>query len=136
MLRQHFGCLFIFAWFPGKFHKVLFLAPGGKTVFQGTVPGAENYFERFGFDKPDKVNPADFYMDMIGGMFDSKESESTSLPEQWEQYASQNSAGAERVENATGAPDSPVTRQADVTLELSFNPSADILIKENQGITQ
>lgn len=115
-----------------KFHKVLFLAPGGKTVFQGTVPGAENYFERFGFDKPDKVNPADFYMDMIGGMFDSKESESTSLPEQWEQYASQNSAGAERVENATGAPDSPVTRQADVTLELSFNPSADILIKENQ----
>jgi len=128
--------LFNFAYFPGKFHKVLFLAPGGKTVFQGTVPEAENYFERLGFDKPDKVNPADFYMDVIGGMCESTQSEFTSLPEQWEQYASQNSAGAEGVDNAAGAPDSPVTRHADVTLELSFSSSDDILIKENPGITQ
>ena len=124
--------MFTFAYFPGKFHKVLFLAPGGKTVFQGTVPEAEHYFERLGFDKPNKVNPADFYMDVIGGMFKSRQSEFTSLPEQWEQYASQNSAGAERVDYAAGAPDSP--RNFDMTL--SFNSSVDILIKENQGITQ
>ena len=126
----------IFAHFPGKFHKVLFLAPGGKTVFQGTVPEAENYFERLGFEKPDKVNPADFYMDVIGDMFKSTQSDFTSLPEQWEQYASKNSADEESVENASGDPDSPVRRQADVTMDLSFNSSTDVLIRENQGITQ
>lgn len=128
--------LFIFAYFAGKFHKVLFLAPGGKTVFQGTVPEAENYFERLGFEKPDKVNPADFYMDVIGGVFKSTQSEFTTLPDQWEQYASQNSAIAEGVENAVGDPDIPVTKQADVASDLSFNGSYAILIEENQGIMQ
>lgn len=135
-LNVLFVCLFFFAYFAGKFHKVLFLAPGGKTVFQGTVPEAENYFERLGFEKPAKVNPADFYMDVIGGMCESKQSRITSLPEQWDQYASENNAGAGSVENAAGGPGSPVSRQADVTLELSFNGSADVLIKDNQGIMQ
>ena len=128
--------LFIFAYFAGKFHKVLFLAPGGKTVFQGTVPEAENYFECLGFDKPDKVNPADFYMDVIGGVFKSTLSEFTTLPDKWEQHASQNSAGAEGVVNAAGDPDSPVTRRADATLDLSFNGSTAILIKDKRGIMQ
>ena len=127
---------FFFAYFAGKFHKVLFLAPGGKTVFQGTVPEAQNYFESLGFEKPDKVNPADFYMDVIGGVFKSTQSEFTSLPDKWGQHASQNSAGSEGVVNAAGDLDSPVTKQADVTLDLSFNGSSAILIKENQGIMQ
>ena len=127
--------LFVFAYFTGKFHKVIFLAPGGKTVFQGTVSEAENYFELLGFKKPDKVNPADFYMDVIGGVCETTQAEFTSLPDKWEQHASQNSTGAERVENAAGDPDSPVTTQADVTLDLSFKGSTAILIKENQGIS-
>ena len=76
-------------------------------------------------------------MDVIGGVFKSTQSEFTTLPEKWVEHASQNSAGSERVENAAGDPDSPVTRQADVTLDISFNGSADnILIKEKQGIMQ
>ena len=124
-----------FAYFAGKFHKVLFLAPGGKTVFQGTVSEAENYFELLGFEKPDKVNPADFYMDVIGGVFKSTQSEFTTLPDNWEQHASRNSADAKGVVNAAGVPESP--RQADVTLDLSFNHSVDnILITEKQGIVK
>ena len=98
------------------------------------MPKAENYFERLGFEKPAKVNPADFYMDVIGGMCESNQSRNTSLPEQWEQYASKNNAGV--VENAAGGPGSPVAGQADVTLEMSFNNLADVLIKDKQGIMQ
>ncbi|EDO42362.1 predicted protein, partial [Nematostella vectensis] len=49
------------------FHNLLFLGPGGRTVFQGSVDKAEEYFQRLGFEKPLNVNPADFYMDVIGG---------------------------------------------------------------------
>lgn len=122
--------MFLHICFAEKFHKVLFLAPGGKTVFQGKVLEAENYFERLGFEKHDKVNPADFYMDAIGGMLESKQSEFTSLPEKWEQYASENNTGAE----SAGHPDSPVTSEADVKMDLSFNYSTDVLVRENQGM--
>ncbi|KAL9979697.1 hypothetical protein ACROYT_G017399 [Oculina patagonica] len=107
-----------------KFHKVLFLAPGGKTVFQGTVPEAENYFRDLGFVKPDQVNPADFYMDVIGGMCETSHSGSaSSLHEQWVQHASENNAGAAAVENLTAA---------NVMEELSFNRSAEVLMRQNQ----
>ena len=124
--------MFLHIYFAEKFHKVLFLAPGGKTVFQGKVLEAENYFERLGFEKPDKVNPADFYMDAIGGMLESKQSEFTSLPEEWEQYASENNTGAE----SAGDPDSPVTSEVDVKMDLSFDSPTELLVRENQGIMQ
>ncbi|EDO49953.1 predicted protein, partial [Nematostella vectensis] len=47
------------------FHNLLFLGPGGRTVFQGSVDEAEEYFQCLGFEKPLNVNPADFYMDVI-----------------------------------------------------------------------
>ncbi len=50
------------------FHKLLFLGPGGRTVYQGDVDGAKDYFEKLGNVTPEKVNPADFYMDVIGGV--------------------------------------------------------------------
>ena len=124
--------MFLHIYFAEKFHKVLFLAPGGKTVFQGKVLEAENYFERLGFQKPDKVNPADFFMDAIGGMLESKQSEFTSLPEKWEQYASENNTGAE----SAGDPDSPVTSEPDVEVKFSFNNPTDVSVRENQGIMQ
>ena len=114
-------------YFAGKFHKVLFLAPGGKTVFQGTVPDAENYFDNLGFEKPAKVNPADFYMDVIGGMCERKKSRpvsETPLSDHWEQYASENNAGAKTAENASGE---------EVTEKLSFNISTEGVMKQNQG---
>ena len=50
------------------FHKLLFLGPGGRTVFQGTVDEATDYFKKLGFVVPPNINPADFYMDVIGGV--------------------------------------------------------------------
>ena len=130
-----FVCLFLHICFEGEFHKVLFLAPGGKTVFQGTLSEAENYFNRFDFEDADKVNPADFYMDAIGKVVTSRRSDFTSLPVEWNRYVSQNSAGGsageERDGNATGVPDSPVTRQG----TLPFNNSAGVLIRKNQVVT-
>ena len=49
------------------FHKILLLAPGGRTVYQGGVLPAKNYFESFRFHMDGKTNPADFYMDVISG---------------------------------------------------------------------
>ncbi|XP_065051308.1 uncharacterized protein LOC135680985 [Rhopilema esculentum] len=49
------------------FHNILLLAPGGRTVYQGSVPDAETYFASLGFVIPEHANPADFYMDVIGG---------------------------------------------------------------------
>ena len=51
----------------GMFHNILLLGPGGKTVYQGTVSDAAHYFSSLGFNTPANVNPADFYMDVIGG---------------------------------------------------------------------
>ncbi|XP_065072396.1 uncharacterized protein LOC135696807 [Rhopilema esculentum] len=50
------------------FHKLLFLGPGGRTVYQGTVEGARDYFETLDFPCPPNINPADHYMDVIGGV--------------------------------------------------------------------
>eukprot|EP00794_Sanderia_malayensis_P016837 gene16838-18536_t len=50
------------------FHKLLFLGPGGRTVYQGDVEGARVYFENMGSAVPNGVNPADYYMDVIGGV--------------------------------------------------------------------
>jgi hypothetical protein len=47
------------------FDSVLFLAPGGRTVFQGDVPSAERYFESLGYPLPKGANPADFDIDVI-----------------------------------------------------------------------
>ncbi|CAB4016980.1 white-brown complex homolog 30, partial [Paramuricea clavata] len=52
------------------FHNILLLGPGGKTVYQGNVSDAAQYFSSLGFNTPANVNPADFYMDVIGGSVD------------------------------------------------------------------
>ena len=97
----------MFFFFLGKFHKVLFLAPGGRTVFLGSVPEAENYFEMLGFQIPEKVNPADFYMDVIGGLCKGSDESTSTLPERWEQYAAGNNAGAENADCADGSRTGP-----------------------------
>ena len=122
-----------FSVFVGKFHKVLFLAPGGRTVFLGTVPEAENYFERLGYQKPEKVNPADFYMDVIGGVCESSDESLGTLPERWEQYAAENNTGTESTDRADGDESSLVATEDDEIKEVSFITSTLRLIKRNQN---
>ena len=46
---------------------VIFLGPGGKTVYSGSPLDATDYFEMLGFHAPPDVNRADYFMDVIGG---------------------------------------------------------------------
>ena len=56
-----------------------------------------------GFQIPEKVNPADFYMDVIGGLCKGSEEPTGTLPERWEEYAAENNAGAENTDCADGS---------------------------------
>ncbi|EDO37533.1 predicted protein, partial [Nematostella vectensis] len=58
-----------------RMHKVLFLGPGGRTVFQGTVDESMAYFSSLNLRMPANVNPADFFMDVIGGLYDGKDAD-------------------------------------------------------------
>ena len=73
----------------GMFHNVLFLGPGGRTVFQGDVEEAERYFGGLGFAKPENVNPADYYMDVIGGQHAQEGVDKSKLFENYESYQSE-----------------------------------------------
>jgi ABC-type multidrug transport system ATPase subunit len=53
-----------------QFHKVLLLAKGGHTVYLGRTEGALPYFERLGYECPERMNPSDFFMDAIAGLFE------------------------------------------------------------------
>ena len=68
------------------FHNLLFLGPGGRTVFQGGVEEAARYFEGLGFTKPENVNPADYYMDVIGGQYTEEGVDKSKLFEEYESY--------------------------------------------------
>ena len=50
-----------------QFHNVLLLGAGGRTVYLGPAKGALGYFTGAGFDLPQHMNPADFFMDVIAG---------------------------------------------------------------------
>ena len=101
------------------------------------MPDAENYFDNLGFEKPARVNPADFYMDVIGGMCEANQSQISSLPEQWEEHASRNNAGASGIQSASSDPSNSVVGQAEVVEpdRASFYGSDEqmIVIKDSQG---
>ena len=49
------------------FDDVLLLGKGGSTVYLGESRGALDYFQGLGFVCGDRMNPADFFMDVIAG---------------------------------------------------------------------
>jgi hypothetical protein len=51
------------------FTNVLLLGKGGRTVFLGKSADALPYFENCGYTMPPFINPADFFMDVIGTAF-------------------------------------------------------------------
>ena len=86
------------------FHKLLFLGPGGRTVYQGTVAGAEEYFKNMGFVVPANVNPADFYMDVIGGVIkkDGEKVEPFKLFDAWEGHQHEHRKANQVTEEISG----------------------------------
>lgn len=49
------------------FDDVMLLAKGGFTVYLGPVDEIEEYFQSLGFEVPDRINPPDYFMDMLEG---------------------------------------------------------------------
>lgn len=42
----------------------LFLLESGKVVYSGSIRAASDYFASVGYDNPDSINPADYYLDL------------------------------------------------------------------------
>eukprot|EP01122_Echinamoeba_exundans_P004415 TRINITY_DN1444_c0_g1_i2.p1 TRINITY_DN1444_c0_g1~~TRINITY_DN1444_c0_g1_i2.p1 ORF type:complete len:1867 (+),score=179.30 TRINITY_DN1444_c0_g1_i2:376-5976(+) len=70
------------------FDNVLFLAPGGRTVFQGSILSADEYFKEFLNDVKRGANPADVYMDLIASSSSSwsAASDGRDLVALWQQH--------------------------------------------------
>ncbi|KAG0472953.1 hypothetical protein HPP92_014810 [Vanilla planifolia] len=50
------------------FDDLILLAKGGLTVYHGSVKKVEEYFSGLGINVPDRVNPPDYYIDILEGM--------------------------------------------------------------------
>ena len=90
------------------FHNILLLGPGGKTVYQGTVSDAAEYFSSLGFNTPANVNPADFYMDVIGGSVTTKDDEEIDLFEAWNKNCGDIEAPSSEEEATCCGPDGKI----------------------------
>ncbi|KAG0514517.1 hypothetical protein BDA96_10G198900 [Sorghum bicolor] len=68
------------------FDDLILLAKGGMTVYHGPVKKVEEYFSGLGIVVPDRVNPPDYYIDILEGIVkpDTKESVNVKdLPIRW-----------------------------------------------------
>lgn len=68
------------------FDDFILLAKGGLTVYHGPVKKVEEYFSTLGIVVPERVNPPDYYIDILEGI--AKPSSSTAvnyqqLPVRW-----------------------------------------------------
>ncbi|KAJ0563453.1 putative ABC-type sulfate transporter [Helianthus annuus] len=50
------------------FDDLVLLAKGGLTVYHGSVREVEEYFSEIGINVPDRVNPPDYFIDVLEGM--------------------------------------------------------------------
>ncbi|KAG1354941.1 putative ABC transporter G family member 28-like [Cocos nucifera] len=52
----------------GMFDDLILLAKGGLTVYHGAVEKVEEYFANLGINVPKRVNPPDYYIDILEGI--------------------------------------------------------------------
>lgn len=50
------------------FDDLILLAKGGLTVYHGPVKKVEEYFSGLGINVPDRVNPPDYFIDILEGI--------------------------------------------------------------------
>ncbi|XP_028788964.1 ABC transporter G family member 24-like [Neltuma alba] len=50
------------------FDDLILLAKGGLTVYHGSVKKIEEYFAGFGINIPERINPPDYFIDILEGM--------------------------------------------------------------------
>ncbi|KAL3834153.1 hypothetical protein ACJIZ3_008889 [Penstemon smallii] len=68
------------------FDDLILLAKGGLTVYHGPVKKVEEYFSSLGINVPERVNPPDYFIDILEGMVKTSSSSGVScaeLPVRW-----------------------------------------------------
>ncbi|XP_027104947.2 ABC transporter G family member 28-like isoform X1 [Coffea arabica] len=71
------------------FDDLILLAKGGLTVYHGSVRKVEEYFTSLGINVPERVNPPDYFIDVLEGLVKPNTSSSLSheeLPIRWMLY--------------------------------------------------
>ncbi|KAL0407094.1 UNVERIFIED_CONTAM: ABC transporter G family member 28 [Sesamum latifolium] len=53
---------------PRMFDDLILLAKGGLTVYHGAVKDVEDYFAQLGLVVPERINPPDYFIDVLEGM--------------------------------------------------------------------
>ncbi|GER28847.1 ABC transporter G family member [Striga asiatica] len=68
------------------FDDLVLLAKGGLTVYHGSARKVEEYFSNLGINVPERVNPPDYFIDILEGMVKTSSSSGvsyTELPLRW-----------------------------------------------------
>ncbi|KAL0403490.1 UNVERIFIED_CONTAM: ABC transporter G family member 24 [Sesamum radiatum] len=68
------------------FDDLILLAKGGLTVYHGSVRDVEEYFAHLGINVPERINPPDYFIDVLEGMIKPNTSSGVSyeeLPLRW-----------------------------------------------------
>lgn len=71
------------------FDDLILLAKGGLTAYHGPVKKVEEYFSGIGINVPDRVNPPDYYIDILEGIVKPSVSSGLNykqLPIKWMQH--------------------------------------------------
>lgn len=67
------------------FDDLVLLAKGGLVVYLGAVNKVEEYFSGLGIDVPERVNPPDYFIDILEGIVQPPEINVRQLPLRWMQ---------------------------------------------------
>lgn len=67
------------------FNDLVLLAKGGLTVYHGPVENVEEYFSGLGIIVPERINPPDYYIDVLEGIVTNLNSDVSikELPQRW-----------------------------------------------------
>uniref|UniRef100_A0A1J3IYZ1 ABC transporter G family member 24 n=1 Tax=Noccaea caerulescens TaxID=107243 RepID=A0A1J3IYZ1_NOCCA len=68
------------------FNDLVLLAKGGLTVYHGSVNNVEKYFSGLGINVPERINPPDYYIDVLEGIVISNWNSDVGykeLPQRW-----------------------------------------------------
>ncbi|KAJ0242323.1 hypothetical protein HA466_0208040 [Hirschfeldia incana] len=67
------------------FNDLVLLAKGGLTVYHGPVEDVETYFSSLGIIVPERINPPDYYIDVLEGIVTNLNSDVSikELPQRW-----------------------------------------------------
>ncbi|GFP97006.1 ABC transporter g family member 24 [Phtheirospermum japonicum] len=90
------------------FDDLVLLAKGGLTVYHGPARKAEEYFSSLGIIVPDRVNPPDYFIDILEGMIKTSSSSGvnyTELPVRWMMHNGYPIPPDMRINNSAGSND-------------------------------